>query len=59
MDELIFNDSEIVCPDCGSEERNETDVEPITINGKKSFIYHYNCLKCGRIFYVRKSEKED
>jgi DNA-directed RNA polymerase subunit RPC12/RpoP len=57
MDELIFNDSKIVCPDCGSDERNETDVEPITINGKKSRIYHYNCLKCGRIYYVR--EKED
>jgi DNA-directed RNA polymerase subunit RPC12/RpoP len=58
MDELIFADDEIKCPDCGSEERNETDVEPITIQGKKSVIYHFNCLKCGRIYYVREN-KED
>jgi DNA-directed RNA polymerase subunit RPC12/RpoP len=60
MIEAIYDDDEnIVCPDCGSPERNETDAEPITILGKKSVIYHFNCLKCGRIYYVRKQEKED
>jgi DNA-directed RNA polymerase subunit RPC12/RpoP len=59
LDTMYEKDGDIKCPDCGSEERNETDAEPITILGKKSVIYHYNCLKCGMIYYVRKQEKED
>jgi uncharacterized Zn finger protein len=59
MDELIFNDEEIVCPECGSPEKNETDIETITIQGKKSYVFHFNCTICGKIWYVRKSTKED
>jgi uncharacterized Zn finger protein len=59
MDELILDDDGLVCPDCGSPEKNETDIEVVRIQDKKSYIYHYSCTKCGQMWFVRKSTKED
>jgi transcription elongation factor Elf1 len=54
MDELIFADNELNCPECGSPEKNETDIENYRDSSGKitKKIHHLNCTKCGKMWFV-------
>lgn len=50
----IFDDDEIRCPECGSPEKRESDVE--TVGNTKVYIY---VCECGNTYTITKRYKEE